>query len=298
MDTNFKPMLAGTVEDITKLPYPMLASPKLDGIRALVIDGVLMSRNLKPIPNKHLQKLFGKAKYNGFDGELLLNSETIAPQELFRFTSSAVMRAEGEPDVIYWVFDHFAHGATSYEARVSALTSQFRFVPTNIRLLPSLQVNGQERLKQIEEEWLEKGFEGVMLRKDMGAYKYGRSTLREGYLLKLKRFCDGEAEVVGYEEQQENTNEKTTDALGHSKRSSHKAGKVAKGTLGSLVVRDVKTKVEFNIGTGFDDGLRATLWGGKDKLKGLFVKYKYFPTGSKEKPRFPVFIGFRSAIDF
>lgn len=50
------PMLATAVENLDVLKYPVLVSPKLDGIRCLIIDGVAMSRSLKPIPNKHVQE--------------------------------------------------------------------------------------------------------------------------------------------------------------------------------------------------------------------------------------------------
>ena len=43
-------MLAGKVSDVNKLRYPVLASLKLDGVRAFVSDGVVYSRNFKPIP--------------------------------------------------------------------------------------------------------------------------------------------------------------------------------------------------------------------------------------------------------
>ena len=67
----FKPMLAAPVTDIELLNYPVLASPKLDGIRCVVIDGVAYSRSLKPIPNEEIQKFFSSGKYDGFDGELI-----------------------------------------------------------------------------------------------------------------------------------------------------------------------------------------------------------------------------------
>jgi DNA ligase-1 len=47
----FKPMLASDCGGIENVRFPVIASPKLDGVRALVIDGALMSRSLKPIPN-------------------------------------------------------------------------------------------------------------------------------------------------------------------------------------------------------------------------------------------------------
>ena len=43
-----KVMLAATVDSVEQLRYPLLGSPKLDGVRAIVIDGVVYSRNMKP----------------------------------------------------------------------------------------------------------------------------------------------------------------------------------------------------------------------------------------------------------
>jgi DNA ligase-1 len=55
--------------------------------------------------------------------------------------------------------------------------------------------------------------------------------------------------------------------------------------------------VEFDIGTGFTADQRQLLWSVGDNLIGRVVKYKSQPTGVKEKPRFPVFLGFRDAVD-
>jgi len=68
-------------------------------------------------------------------------------------------------------------------------------------------------------------------------------------------------------------------------------------TLGTLLVRDVHTGVEFGIGSGFTAEDRQRFWNNKQKVIGTIVKYKYFPTGSKDKPRFPVFLSFRSKDD-
>ena len=61
------------IKDIDKIiddniNFPIYVSTKFDGVRALVIDGIVYSRSMKPIRNKHVQKLFGKPEYNGFDG--------------------------------------------------------------------------------------------------------------------------------------------------------------------------------------------------------------------------------------
>ena len=72
---------------------------------------------------------------------------------------------------------------------------------------------------------------------------------------------------------------------------------VKMGTLGALRVRDVKTQVEFKIGTGYDDALRQEIWDHQKKYSKLLVKYKYQAAGAKDAPRFPVFIGFRDEND-
>src|SRR5690606_27777905 len=113
----------------------------------------------------------------------------------------------------------------------------------------------------------------------------GRSTAREGHLLKLKRFTDGEAVVIGFEELMHNANEATKDELGYTKRSTHADGKVPMGTLGALKVRDLTTGIEFSIGTGYTAAQRRKLWDARDTLVGKVVKYKHFEGGVKDAPR-------------
>jgi DNA ligase-1 len=146
---------------------------------------------------------------------------------------------------------------------------------------------------------LNKGFEGTIVRDPDGRYKFGRSTMREGLLLKIKRFNDAEAVVVGVEELMHNGNEATLDRLGHSKRSSHKGNKMASGKLGALVVENVVNgkRVRFKVGTGFKDNERKQLWSDRNSLIGRYAKYKSMEFGTKDAPRHPVFLGFRHKND-
>ena len=291
-----KPMLAATLENVKDVKFPVLGSPKLDGIRALVIDGVLYSRNLKPIPNRYVQKSLPLKHMDGWDGELIVGSATA--DDCFRKTSSGVMSADGEPDFIFFVFDFIPKGDIKFADRYTGLKKNIRDLNhPRIKVVPHEKLTDAFNMSDYEEKMLAKGFEGVMLRSFDGAYKFGRATVREGSLMKVKQFSDSEAVILGFDEQMENTNEQTKDELGRSKRSSHKRGKVGKATLGSLSVRDIHTGVEFDVGTGFDDNLRNTIWNNRAHYKGKFIKYKFFPTGSKDKPRFPVFIGFRDKND-
>lgn len=294
----FKPMLAGTCEDITKLNYPLIASPKLDGIRCTVQNGVVMSRNLKPIPSKIVQGVFGRQSLEGIDGELVYGDPTA--DDCFNKTTSAVMRSAfpvefEQEQLVLHVFDKLTDApfiARLCDAKKDVLqTTQTVIVTHHI-------IQDHEELASFEAHHLDLGYEGVMVRSHDGPYKHGRSTVNQGYLLKIKQFVDNEAEVIGYEEQMHNNNEATKDALGHTKRSHEKAGMEPTGVLGALRVRDVTTGVEFNVGSGFKGEERAALWADKESLIGKFITYKSFPIGVLNKPRFPVYKGFRDPIDF
>jgi DNA ligase-1 len=158
-------------------------------------------------------------------------------------------------------------------------------------------VSNSEEVQIIEQNAIDSGYEGVMLRSPNSPYKCGRSTLKEEYLLKVKRFFDAEAEVVGFIEQMHNANEAEKDAFGRTKRSSKKAGMVPANTLGELRLKDLQTGLEFGCGTGLSQELRKQIWTNQDDYRGKIVTFKYQPSGQKSLPRFPVFKGFRHEND-
>jgi len=135
-----------------------------------------------------------------------------------------------------------------------------------------------------------------MLRSIHGLYKHGRATEKSQDLLKVKRFVDDEATVIGYEEEMYNGNEATTNELGRTERSQHKENLVGKGSLGALVCL-TNDNISFKIGTGFDADTRKSLWYDKENLVGKIVKFKYFPVGQVIAPRLPVFLGWRDSTD-
>lgn len=296
--TEFRPMLAGKF-DPAKQVYPCYASPKLDGIRASVVNGQLLSRSLKPIPNKHVSTILSKPIYEGFDGELIAGSVTA--ENVFSNTTSHVMSHDKVFDFTYYVFD-LHDSERGFDVRNVALTARMKggsgIAPgVLVVCLPQTILHNEAELAEYEAATVGAGYEGVILRKMGGLYKYGRSTTNSGELLKVKRFTDGEATIIGFEEQMFNGNEATTNELGRTKRSSHQAGKIGKGTLGALIVRDVGTGVEFNVGTGLNDEARQLVWDNRSGHAGLLIKYKSFEVGVKTKPRHPVFIGFRDTRD-
>ena len=288
MTKPFKPLLSATITDTALLSYSVAVSTKLDGIRCLVIDGVAVSRNLKPIRNEYVQRCIGKPAYNGCDGELVV-SDVFSPS-CYRDTSSGIMSGDGEPDFTFHVFDRFDMDAP-FSIRFAAIPD----LPF-IERVPHTIVSSEAELLKIEGELLAKGAEGVMVRSIDGAYKYGRSTLKDGILGKLKRFVDNEYKVIGSVERMRNENEATTDALGHTKRSTHQENKVGRGDLGALICV-TEDGLEFNVGSGFDDAERAALWAIRENLPGRWLKVKSFAVGVKDLPRFPTALGFRDESD-
>ena len=284
----FKPTLA-VAADFAKLVYPVYASPKLDGIRMSVVGGKALTRSLKAIPNLCLSSRYSLTCFEGLDGELIVGDPT--SKTCYTDTVSGVMRVSGEPAATYYVFDmHDAPG--NFEGRLDRLKRTCAGFTTDIQVLPQMKLYNEDDLLQYEAAKVEQGYEGVILRSPGAPYKFGRSTVNEGYLLKVKRFEDSEAVIIGVEEEMFNGNAAETNELGRTKRSSHKAGKVGKGTMGALVVRDLVSGIEFNIGTGFTAAQRAAEW-----EIGSIHKYKFFPVGVKIAPRHPVYLGARSALD-
>lgn len=292
----FKPLLASTLTDKLTMQFPYLASPKLDGIRCVIKDGVALSRTLKPIPNKHIQSLLGNPALDGLDGEIICGRPT--HPDAFRNTTKVVMSFDKIEDFVFHVFDHFTHHENPFLDRLDQAEKIVDgFSKPYVALVPHQHVFGKEELLNYETTHLALGFEGVMLRDPKGVYKYGRNTPTGQTLIKVKRFSDGEALVTGFTEQESNENPKFTDELGNSKRSTHQAGKVGADTLGMLVVKDIKTEVTFGVGTGFSAEERKLIWDNRDNYAKKIIKYKHFPVGAFEKPRFPVFLGWRDPID-
>jgi DNA ligase-1 len=158
--------------------------------------------------------------------------------------------------------------------------------------VPHRHITTLDELNEAEEQALTAGFEGVMVRSPNSPYKFGRSTTSEGWLLKVKRFSQDEALIIGFEEQMHNANEATTNELGYTERSSHQANKIPMGVLGALIVRR-PDGVEFNIGTGFTAAEREEIWRKRHEWIGQTVTYKFLPVGVKDRPRHPVFLGLR-----
>jgi DNA ligase-1 len=313
----FRPMkgvLAPT--DLTTLRYPLLASEKIDGWRALVCDikwalanipieskhqhyfnsaqhTITLSASLKPISNYHVQHQLDHPALIGCDGELIAS-------ERFNETSSAFASFGGEPAFAFHIFDIFNEPEEPFDKRLLSLF--LRELPkiddnTELRKHPQFEIRNASHLTKFLEEGLPSDAEGAITRDPLGLYKFGRSTARQQWMLKIKPFVDAEAVVVGVEELMHNENDPGINQLGLQRRSHHQAGKMPGRKLGALLCKhpdEVGRSGVFAIGTGFTDADRHLLWTQRNDLLGRVVKYKYIKKGSVDLPRHPVFLGFRA----
>ncbi len=313
-------MLAAKRKVHNQFKFPLWVTPKIDGIRSLNDEGNMVSRSLKPIPNKYtrdyLRNRFKGIQTHGLDGELDLRR--FSPQTYasagtnpptFQDVSSAFMGEDGEPDFVYRIFD--IQGGSGYLHRMEHLADIHQMLSTvyptdmhRFQFLFPVRIENQAELDAYVQKQLDAGLEGAMARVGNLPYRIprgggeNRSTFNEGYLIKIKPLESDEAIIVGFVEEMQNTNEQFADEVGRMKRSHHQEGMVGKNTLGALICKSPTWPgVTFNLGSGISSKLADEIWANQALFLGKTVTYKYQEIGSLERPRQPVFVGIRSELD-
>lgn len=325
---------ASILAAMQKLKYPVLATLKKDGIRAIRLNGSLLSRTLKPIPNRSIRErsLFLPG---GFDMELWNPGLTYDEVE-----SIVMSREHPKSDHInFHILDWFG-SAVSYAQRCDNIykwVTDYKMGVDEASLWPEFQMptayTTAERLFDyfVDSERLS---EGICFRTPNSPYKQGRSTLKEQYLVKLCRFITAECKIVGFVEQMSNENLDSRNGVGMMDRSSEQDGLVPKNTLGAFKVRqdkpcpfcrarinaffinmkqedfdkiarlgcekcDFTGQMTFSIGTGvgLTNAKRKEIWDNRDCYCGKQITYKSKHHGEKDLPRSPIMKGFRLEID-
>jgi len=165
-----------------------------------------------------------------------------------------------------------------------------------IQMVDVWEVGNAQGVMDLYQDSLGQGYEGLILRAPEGRWKNGRSTLKEALLLRMKPQDYFEAVVTSVNEAMQNNNEKKTNELGYSERSSHKANLVGKGMVGSFGAIDLVSGKPITIGAGkMNHKDREHYW--HNQPIGEIVKYKSMTYGVKDAPRFGRFYSFRSLED-
>lgn len=306
--------------ELHTLPLPMWGTPKFDGIRAQVFPKyigrgrnrvkhhVAMSRKHIEIPNCHIQEWMDDLQIPiGCDGELIamVPDESQPDRRLregtFNECQSKIMSNITAPfSFIYYVFDRYidiGEHQWEYRQRLIQLERMFDAWPgscSSLQLVKPVRLATVDAILEYEHQQVDiLGREGIILRKGSSEYKHGRATRNECTFLKMKRFEDAEAQIIGFRERLKNNNKQTRDKTGYAKRSKHKANLEKTGLLGAFLVKDIETGKRFEIGSGFDQKFARRVWNNQADYKGEIICYKKQIHGEKDRPRSPIFKGLR-----
>lgn len=232
-------------------------SEKLDGVRAYWNGEHLISRQGNRF---HSPAWFTKDfPEEPLDGELWMG------RGRFSEVSGAVRKLQPVAaewrQIQYRIFDLPASEAP-FSDRVAHMRRLLEPSPsTYLSMIEQRRATSQEALMARLDQVVASGGEGLMLHRGDSLYHAGRTD----DLLKVKRYQDAEAVVVGY-------------TAGQGKY---------EGMLGALVVK-LEDGRELKLGTGFSDEERAT-----PPTIGSRVTYKYFGLTSTGLPRFASFMRVR-----
>ena len=253
---------------LKRMKYPVLASIKKDGIRAVRLNGTLMSRTIKEIPNVSIRRR-SLCMPGGMDMELC-NDDL----DFYEVESIVMSREHKDSDKIEFYLLDWYQPEVGYMRRIHDMFKWWQGNKFNFDIVcesPAVCTDADALMQFFLDVEKQKG-EGICFRTLQSPYKFGRSTLKEQYLVKLCRFVTAEAEIIGIKE-----------AISEAD--------IPKGILGAFVCRTMDG-VEFKIGTGFNMKQRNEYF--TDKVIGKTVTFKCKKFGEKVKPRSPVFKGFRT----
>ena len=313
-----RPMLAERIVDERGemkdgLRFPLYASFKLDGYRCLIWQGRAWTRAGKLHQCQAVQAFAERVRHKASEmfgpipDSWALDGELMIPGANFNTAGGLLRRADYTGPFEYVVYDIAGTGMnfrTRMETALWMWQDAFKDSTLPIRFLRHYWVEDMPQLLELEKVALEAGYEGLCTRAPYKMYKSGRGTWRDQVLCKLKRWHNAEARVTGVLPRMENLEEGTTNAWGLTERGKKKDYLVETPVLGSFEVQGLNGKwkgATFSIGTflGLTDEDKAQLWTQREDLIGKVVTYKFLPIGDEEneRPRHPVFLGFRPDWD-
>lgn len=289
----------------------LIVMTKYDGVRCLVEDCVVKGKTLLPIPNKYIQSLYGNEEYEGKEFELTVLDHkgeydpVTCCRETVSFTNTEdLVRAHN-----CILIDNYKLGEFPFEDRLISL-EKFASEHDGFKTPDYIIATTIDEILHYEDSILKIDHEAIIIRNPELTYKDGVSS-KEGELLRLKRYISEEAIILEAMPAFSNNNEPKENLLGNMERSSHIDGKVAKEEIGKLfcqLVKDIHDPWSGRliakkgscciVATGnMTKEEKIRLYQEKDKLKGEMIKFKSFPKGTKDKPRFATFQYFVPKFD-
>lgn len=185
-------------------------------------------------------------------------------------------------DLEFWMFDGIVldrPDLIGYQERMKEITSRLQAYDLAEMCVVEPEILPIKSFEELYEKYdlaLASGWEGLVLTHEKHPYKYGRSTLKSGTLLKLKDDTleyDGVVLDVPESTVVKEGVEKTINELGRSVTSKKKGDRVPSGLAKGFTVqfKDVGT---FPVGlSGFDNEAKKELLENKEKYIGRHFRY-------------------------
>lgn len=185
----FRPMLAKVYKDeYQSLKFPCFVQPKLNGVRLISNGGNLISRTGKEFYGlEHISKVTSNIPHI-LDGELYIHGESL--QTIVSLVRKSVNLDEQSQNLKYHIYD-IVDSQHTFSQRLDVLNS---ITGDNIIIVPTHEVFTHKEIDQYQKQYIEDGYEGLIVRTDSHYKINGRSA----GLLKYKNFIDEEFEIVNY----------------------------------------------------------------------------------------------------
>lgn len=317
----FKPSKAVNAKDhMEKITFMKLLSDKRDGIRCLFKEGNMMSIAFNLTPNKQLQEKFSHMKAYSLKNNIILDGELYGHNLTFgeinrvyktedfsdEKTVKKIMKEKDFCTAEYWIyvkdliesiefycFDVYQDQTTPFHARNIIIQSL-----GHLSFFNPVEQTEVYTIKEVEDRFeaaLKNNYEGLILRDPNAVYKFGRSTLNDQVMLKIKPFDPFDGKIVGVEQATEvdPNAEKTKDKLGRSVTSKKKEDRIPVEKASAFIVEYEDTTVKVSIAA--TDEKKKYYWEIRDSLIGDWICYKGMTVGMKDVPRHGIFQRFREA---
>jgi ATP-dependent DNA ligase len=280
-------MLASSMKEksLAKIKFPAVAELKSDGSRCIAYCNtkgvVLMSRNGKQYQNLcDLETSLSDELFDGFvlDGELVFDTtkaDRTTGNGIITKAVKGTISEEEQSNVVFQVWDIIPQDNYKSKAiyKVSQ-TDRYNHLKDvlgsvdkhNIQLIPSQVVNTMEEAKEVFRNYVDQGYEGIILKNRGGFW----ADKRTSDLVKFKEELFADLKVVDYYE-------------GEGK---------AQGMLGGLSLESEDGVIKVNVGSGFTDEQRKQIWQDRN-LDIVEIKYNGITEDKKtgQKSLFlPIFI--------
>lgn len=254
---------------LLKWKPPYIVQPKYDGVRCRAVHTetggyILLSSEENIIYSvPHLNMTFDRLGLQAeLDGELYCHGMSF--EEILSITSRTVNIHSDSERIQFHLFDIVNDQPQMCR---SIMIENLRNLSNSIQVAPFWLCENLDDVMRTFDKIINLGYEGIIVRHQLAPYERKRSTM----VMKFKPKKVDNYEIVGYEE------EISIDGR-------------AKSSLGALRCKSGDGNI-FNIGTGFSQEVRRSLWAEKETLIGKVAKVKYqHLTPGRNVPRFPVFV--------